>query len=109
MHNPTSPNDSYALARAALSAAIDDPVLDGLIGWYAADAVHLGAGSGRRVDLDQLLAGAGRETHLYAGHTAGVLATAGILRAGGQAWVPTVAVDDRRVGVTPRLTCAYVG
>ncbi|MEH1124842.1 hypothetical protein [Micromonospora sp. CPCC 206061] len=97
MHNPTSPNDSHALARAALNAASRDPILDGLIGWYAADARHLGAGPGRRVDLDQLLAGAGPDTHLYAGHTAGVLATAGILRAGGQVGVATAAVDDRRV------------
>jgi hypothetical protein len=67
-----------------LNAAAGDPILDGLVAWYAMEADHLSAGHAARPDLGQLVAaltGAARDTHLHAGHSAGAVAAAGVLRA----------------------------
>lgn len=72
--------DLRGRARAALAAAASDPLLDGLVGWYAMEASHLGVtGIGAR-DVDAVLAGADPGEHLHAGYTAAELASAGILR-----------------------------
>jgi hypothetical protein len=83
MKHWTTAHDLSAPARAALDAATRDPILDGLVRWYAIEAEQLG-GHAEAVDVDQLLAGACRDTHLYGGYTAGVLAAAGILHVDAQ-------------------------
>lgn len=94
MQHQTTAHDLDAPARAALAAATRDPILDGLIGWYAMHAGDLCGGRAETVDVGQLLAGADRDSHLYGGYTAGVLAAAGILRAGAQC--STTAAGHRR-------------
>lgn len=73
-HSTTNPK-LHAQARAALSAADADPLLDGLVGGYALEASHLlDAGPIGSIDLDQLVDMlAGEHAYEYAGHTAGVL------------------------------------
>jgi len=81
MHTRSIPPDLPARARAALAGAAGDPLLDGLVGWYAMEASHLGAASDDLGGLVAALAGDTRNAHLYAGFTAGELAAAGVLRA----------------------------
>lgn len=67
-------------ARAALAAAAGDPLLDGLVGWYAMEASHLGVTGIDAREVDTVLAGADPGIHLHAGYTTAELASAGILR-----------------------------
>ncbi|MCW6005389.1 hypothetical protein K1W54_12470 [Micromonospora sp. CPCC 205371] len=94
MQHQINAHDLDAPARAALVAATRDPILDGLVGWYAMDAGDLGDGRADAVDVDQLLAGADRDTDLYGGYTVGVLAAAGVLRA--VAWCSTTTAAGHR-------------
>jgi len=72
--------DLRGRARAALVAAAGDPLLDGLVGWYAMEAGHLGVTDVGARDVGAVLAGTDPGEHLHAGYTAAELASAGILR-----------------------------
>lgn len=80
MRNSSTTPDLHARARAALNAAVSDPLLDGLVGWYAMEASHLGTTSIDGGQLVAVLAGARPDVHLHAGYAAEELAAAGVLR-----------------------------
>lgn len=84
MHSHATTSGRRARAQAALNDAARDPILDGLIGWYAQEASHLAAGHQASVDLDELVAAltsTDEDRLLRAGYTYGELAAAGVLRA----------------------------